>query len=930
MKQVGRARGEDLEQKLEQIASDALERRKDLLEDHHRRRDRGESVEPLKNLPRFANGEYNWREASENPLFVAKRARALADLLYAERVLAGFSGRESALVDVLGREESVESLQLQRALSFAAREVRKVGLASRMLELSVCGAVPPYRDLLVGKLVALAVASAEVADEYATRYRGQFSEIASQMAGRAISRDPSVCVITTTSIYGVVASQYNRLKLRVGPDRVLHWQEIRRPPEEIKGPKDKRTVRTAGKGTGHISEDTLLAFRELTTERTRRRHVNNVFGEGQSPRLRQVREGLTELRLEAEIYLSHSMPRRVYGLELFPGARQTLCTNQPANGVRVPFDDIAKSWRRRWLEPRIANREVLARVTTAGPESVRAELTAPETGPQRPLFPIVDGRTTAAPSTLRLAPERIIIMAKKSSPSFVQGLYRARSACADLHTPEELAQIHIETAVEPFIKERARGRVVLVTGNPGDGKTHLLSRLRESLEAMNVDIYTDANEINDPDLVTKIEGAFKRGKGLVMAINEGILAQLVRDAGAKPWAMAARQQMLHPFVYRDVQPLDIRLLVVDLNLRNTLAPEVVRKALEQLIRLGAPCASCPRQGCEFVENVRRVSEAGVDGVVALLDSVARSGVHATMRDLYGFLSFLLAGPRTCRQMQSTPDDGTRMYWNNAFLGGRGALFEAVQKFDPRLQSSPILDDALWRGADRPEDWHLISQGRSSSPLDPLRDHVQTFIDRKRRALFEHRRGLSLLSSAGSAVDRELLELLKPGQSAVRRVTRLLNRFFDRDDTQQGLLHLWVTHRYDAGTSRYAAAASSVPATDLEILVPRLHPDIEAAFPGYLPDHVVLRDKQSAPDEGLRIDRTLISALLDADRGLPTSFHRGEPGVRISSFLDKLAKRFGDLANEREIEVHLVDRDTGNNLRVEIDVEGRRFLRAGSR
>lgn len=930
MREVGRARDEELEQRLEQVAVEALERRKDLLEDYGRRRDRGEAVEPLKNLPRFRNGEYNWREASENPLFVAKRARALADLLQAERVLGRFAGRECDLVDSLKLEGSPDFTKVERALSIAAREVRKVGLASRMLELSVCGAVPPYRDLLVGKLVALAVASAEVADEYADRYRDQFSEIASQMAGRAIYRDPSTCVITTTSIYGVVASQYNRLKVRVGSERVLHWQEIKRPVEEITGPDDKKTVRTAGKGTGHIGEETLLALRALTTERTKRRHVNNVFGEGQSPRLRQVREGLTELRLEPEVYLSHSMPRRVYGLELFADARRTLCLNQPANGVRVPFAEIAAAWRARWLGPRIANRDVLARVAAVGPESVRAELTVPETGPQRSLFPIVDGRAAAAPLSSRQAPERIIVMAKKSNPSFVQSLYRALSACADHHTPDEIGQIHIETAVEPFIKERARGRVVLVTGNPGDGKTHLLRRLAEPLEAMNVEICLDANESDDDELIAKIEAAYKRGRGLVVAINEGILAQLVRSGGARPWALAARQQMLHPFVYRDVPPLDERLVVVDLNLRNTLAPEVVRKALEQLVRLGAPCSGCPQQACEFVENVRRVSDVGVQGVVGLLDSVARSGVHATMRDLYGFLSYLLAGPRNCRQIQSAPDDGSLMYWNNAFVGGRGPLFEAVRGFDPRVQSSPILDDALWRGADRPEDWHLISQGRTSSLLDPLRDHVEVFVDRKRRALFEHKRGLTLLSAAGSAIDRELQELLKSGQSAVRRVTRLINRFFDRDDTEQGLLRLWVTHRYDAGTSRYAAAAAWAPTTDLEILVPRLHPGIEPAFPGYRPDHVVLRDKQSPPEEGLRIDRPLIEALLDADRGLPTSFQRGEPGVRISSFLDKLAKRFGDLANEREIEVHLVDRDTGNNLRVEIDVEGRRFIRAGVR
>lgn len=444
MKQVGPARGEALEQKLEQIAADALERRKDGLEDYRRRKERGEAVPPLKNLPRFGNGEYNWREASEDLLFVGKRARALADLFYAERILSEYETTEPQLADVLRREGSPESARALRALSIAAREIRKVGLASRMLELNVCGAVPPYRDLLVGKLVALAAASADVASAYAARYQDQHSEIASQMAGKAVYRDASPCVITTTSLYAVISSQYNRLKLRLDDGRVVRWQELehKRAPSEAAEPGEPPKKQqpgqssdnwTAGKGTGHLSDDTVQALRDLTIARSRLRRVNNVFGEGQSPRLRQVREGLGELRLDPDYFLRHSMPRRVYGLELFPGARRTLCLNLPATAPRIPFDEIAAGWRTRWLEPRIANRDVLARVAESGPETVRAELTAPE-GSQRSLFPVVQGRGAAAPSSTRQAPDRIITMAKKSNPNFVQNLYRALNACADHHT----------------------------------------------------------------------------------------------------------------------------------------------------------------------------------------------------------------------------------------------------------------------------------------------------------------------------------------------------------------------------------------------------------------------------------------------------------------------------------------------------------------
>ena len=98
----------------------------------------------------------------------------------------------------------------QRALDIALAEFRKAGLSSEVADVSICGAVHPYNELLGGKLVALLLTSQEVRDAYARRYGGQTSVIASQMAGRAISKPADLKILTTTSLYGVGSSQYNR------------------------------------------------------------------------------------------------------------------------------------------------------------------------------------------------------------------------------------------------------------------------------------------------------------------------------------------------------------------------------------------------------------------------------------------------------------------------------------------------------------------------------------------------------------------------------------------------------------------------------------------------------------------------------------------------------------------------------------------------
>src|SRR6185312_7482850 len=154
--------------------------------------------------------DVDWWRASEDLLFVRKRAESLAQLLYAKRT---FNTACVARDPAAGLENLFASTTGQRALDIAFAEFRKSGLSSQVADVSICGAVHPYNQLLGGKLVALLLTSSEVRAAYARRYGGQVSIIASQMAGRAISKPAHLRILTTTSLYGVGSSQYNRLVL---------------------------------------------------------------------------------------------------------------------------------------------------------------------------------------------------------------------------------------------------------------------------------------------------------------------------------------------------------------------------------------------------------------------------------------------------------------------------------------------------------------------------------------------------------------------------------------------------------------------------------------------------------------------------------------------------------------------------------------------
>jgi hypothetical protein len=301
--------------------------------------------------------EMDWLVASEDSLFLHKRAATLGQLLDAKRTFQSLNWTK-------GGQELLETLIQHpnglRTLSVCLVEVRKAGLSSQVADVSVCGAVEPYNQLLGGKLTALLMTSKEVRDAYRARYSKQVSIISSQMAGRAIYRPAELKVLTTTSLYGNGSSQYNRLRLRAREfttlENDIEWHEL---------------AKTAGYGTVHLGSTTVRVLREVSERMHRARRINNRFGEGASPRLRQIREAVEALGIDASAVLHHATPRIFYGCELHPGAINELVGLYPATDSRgVSASVIASLWRQRWLIKRIQSENVLSRVAQANAQTL--------------------------------------------------------------------------------------------------------------------------------------------------------------------------------------------------------------------------------------------------------------------------------------------------------------------------------------------------------------------------------------------------------------------------------------------------------------------------------------------------------------------------------------------------------------------------------
>lgn len=297
--------------------------------------------------------EGDWRTRAETHLYRSKRALALAEMLRCRQTLRMLLGDRPTTESVRALTKDPEGVRALRTVLRKAKADR-VGIA--MADITVCGAVEPYRQILGGKLVSMLAASPEVILAYRDRYGKHQSEIASSMAGRPIVRPSHLVLLGTTSLYGIGSSQYNRLRM---PARLLGG----RPGEFLEY---RRLGKSQAYGTSQFSSVTVEALVSLVEQARNGRRVNSIFGEGVSPKLRKLRDGLSVLGLPDGALLQHGRQRIVYGVPLVRNIRGFLIgldeepdylidLTEPTKGTEA----IVDWWQERWLSRRIMKDEIL-------------------------------------------------------------------------------------------------------------------------------------------------------------------------------------------------------------------------------------------------------------------------------------------------------------------------------------------------------------------------------------------------------------------------------------------------------------------------------------------------------------------------------------------------------------------------------------------
>ena len=574
-------------------------------------------------------------------LVARKRAALLADLLQARLTLRTYRSElndPQSLPRILNREDV--GVALQTVLD--SLKSRYAGV--NILEVSTCGAIQPYNRILGGKLAALMLFAPQIADDYRQQYNTP-SIIASQIKNAEVRRDNTLVYLATTSLYAQGSSQYERVRLPAGT--------ISPEQEELRF---NRLGMTAGYGTLQFMDATRQSIERFLHGQQGFGDINSIFGEGPSPKLRLLTAGLTRLGFPPDSLMQHNRRRLIYGISLTRQARDFLSSRSVElpdylvnpGAFRDASERIALYWARRWLSSRMNHSPSITALLTDRRWKLSDRLPTRDY-PGEPKMPT--GLTQLAePASGESTPP-------PSAPGFwFQIASAGPKTTSDALTPVELERLHIDLAVEPFIADQvAKGNSIFLTGNAGDGKTHVLRRLGPRLKELGAIVVEDATACMRRNQITPVldrwRQAIRSKSPFCIAINEYPLYLLRAKAREIMPELAAEldRQCRSRLNYGqpDQQGVPTQgLLVVDLSLRNPLSPTIAGQMIDRVLDDESLDSVSEAEVQSLAYNRQRLADSVVkQRLLDLFSRLADIGVRVTMRELWIYLSRMVLGYR---------------------------------------------------------------------------------------------------------------------------------------------------------------------------------------------------------------------------------------------------------------------------------------------
>ena len=310
----------------------------------------------------------NWitgTEPKNNPTQIKdceKRRRIVKECILAYEVMhewktEGFPVNVADLFESLhGLETSIGSRRLS-SLKTGIRESKTRMISSNIAEMIICGSIPPLNPLRVGKLIAMLALSSETKTLWDSTYSTSSSQIASNLAGRPISKPARLSAISTTGLYGRSNAQYSRISIPSESGLKIRFSMVGVTGNKGEGPSNLM-----------ISDKSWILVSKLIEEHGAGEGISGKFGEGTSARIRRLQKAIQIMNAEvsggANVNLSFLLKKIISN----PFSRSIHVSNLSHNSIRFHLgidetplikskplakDNILQLWRERWLVPLI-------------------------------------------------------------------------------------------------------------------------------------------------------------------------------------------------------------------------------------------------------------------------------------------------------------------------------------------------------------------------------------------------------------------------------------------------------------------------------------------------------------------------------------------------------------------------------------------------
>ena len=301
--------------------------------------------------------------------------------------------------------------------------------------------------------------------------------------------------------------------------------------------------------------------------------------------------------------------------------------------------------------------------------------------------------------------------------------------------------IYVDTALDRELAPatlRGEFRLVLISGNAGDGKTAFIQQIEDQARSRGAEVtrYGTGNgtvfKLDGRQFRTNYDGSQDEGEKInddvlrqffapyegdsaaawpdhetrVIAINEGRLIDFLEQFGSE-------FSLLKQIVNRGLRTSapENGVAIVNLNLRSVVAERggigsILERLLKKLTepKFWAPCLNCDlRDRCYAHHNARTFQNPSAGAQVIdrlkLLYQLAtlRAKLHITLRDLRSALAFMIAGTRNCDEIHELYANGTReeiiegFYFNSWQGSTSDRLLRQLRAVDVGKTSEPKLD-----------------------------------------------------------------------------------------------------------------------------------------------------------------------------------------------------------------------------------------------